>query len=80
MKQTAQDRINEYRDTQVAMNEFTEASFDQYGSYSYATGYLQVMLARAIDRLPRAERAEMREQMQKATTNIRKEMVEKLAA
>lgn len=80
MKQTAQDRMNEYRETQTAMNEFTDASFDRYGGYAYATGYLQVMLARAIDQLPRAERAEMRSQMLKATANLRKEMVDKLAA
>jgi len=80
MKQTAQDRMNEYRETQIAMNDFTEASFDRYGGYAYATGYLQVMLARAIDQLPRAERAEMRSQMLKATASIRKEMVDKIAA
>ena len=80
MKQTAQDRMNEYRETQIAMNEFTEASFDRYGGYAYATGYLQVMLARAIDQLPRAQRAEMRNQMLKATASIRKEMVDKIAA
>ena len=80
MKQTAQDRMNEYRETQIAMNDFTEASFGRYGSYAYATGYLQVMLARAIDQLPKAERAEMRGQMLKATASIRKEMLDKETA
>ena len=80
MKQTAQDRINEYSETQTAMNDFTDASFDRYGGYAYATGYLQVMLARAIDQLPRAQRADMRSQLIKATESIRKEMVDKLAA
>ena len=80
MKQTAQDRMNEYRETQTVMNDFTEASFDRYGGYAYATGYLQVMLARAIDQLPKAERAEMRGQLLKATASIRKEMLDKVSA
>jgi hypothetical protein len=80
MKQTAQDRMNEYRETQTAINEFTDASFSRYGSYGYATGYLQVMLARVIDQLPRAERADLRSQLLKATANTRKEMLDKVTA
>lgn len=80
MATSAQDRINEYSKTQAAINEFTEASFDRYGGYAYATGYLQVMLARVIDQLPKKERAEMREQLIKATVMTRKEMVDKLVA
>lgn len=80
MAQTAQDRMNEYTSTQTALNDFAQASFERYSGYAYATGYLQVMLARAIDQLPKSERAEMRKQLNKAAESIRKEMVDKLAA
>ena len=52
--------LNECRETSSAINEFTKASFDNYGNYAYAAGYLESMIKDLIIQLPKAKRAEIR--------------------
>jgi hypothetical protein len=52
--------LEECRETSNAINEFTKASYDNYGSYSYAAGYLESMIKDLINQLPKAKRAEVR--------------------
>ena len=52
--------LNECRETSSAINEFTKASLDNYGNYSYAAGYLESIIKDLITQLPKAKRAEIR--------------------
>ena len=55
-----EEYLSEIRETSSAINEFTKASFDNYGNYAYAAGYLESMIRDLINQLPKAKRAEVR--------------------
>ena len=57
--------IDEMVETQDAVSEFVNTSFEVYGSYSHAAGFLQVMLEEAVHELPKARRAYYRERLYK---------------
>ena len=68
MPKSAQQKFNEYLDecqeTRDAINRLEKASRDNHGnSYAYACGVFSVMLGDVISQLPKAKRAEMRQQM-----------------
>lgn len=65
---TAQQKFNEYldecRETRDAINALEIAARENHdGSYAYACGIYSVMLADTIAMLPKAKRAQMREQL-----------------
>jgi hypothetical protein len=66
MPKSAQQKFNEYldecRETNIAVNEFTKASYDNHGGYAYATGYFESVVKDLIGQLPKAKRAELRKQ------------------
>lgn len=53
-----------------AIDAFTKASRETYGSDSYAAGYLGSMLVRAMNELPRARRKEFREILLNSTEDL----------
>ena len=55
-----EEYLSENQETGSAINEFTKASFDNYGNYAYAAGYLESMIRDLINQLPKAKRAEVR--------------------
>ena len=67
MAKSAQQKFNEYlaecQETRDAVNEMTAASYDRYEGHSYAAGYLGSMVVELIGMLPKAKRAEFREQL-----------------
>lgn len=80
MAKSAQQRFNEYldecRETRDAINELEQASRENHdGSYAYACGVYSTMLADVISQLPRARRAEMREQMYRMAQAQKKELL-----
>lgn len=52
------------------IDEFETASRSKYGSYAYACGYLSVMLAEAISRLPENVQKTMIEDLQQKTIEL----------
>lgn len=65
---SAQQKFNEYldesRETRDAINELERASRENYdGSYAFACGIFSSMLGDVISELPKARRAELREQL-----------------
>ena len=65
---SAQQKMNEYldecRETRDAINQLEAASREHYeGSYAYACGYFATLLGDIIAELPKARRAELREQL-----------------
>jgi hypothetical protein len=64
MAKSAAQKWDEYlaecRETSAAVGEFTAASLENYGSYSYASGYLESMIKDLIGQLPKAKRVEIR--------------------
>lgn len=65
---SARDKFNEYlaesRETRDAINQLEAASREHYeGSYAYACGYFATLLGDIIAELPKARRAELREQL-----------------
>ena len=68
MPKSAQQKFNEYldecRETRDSINELEKASRERYeGSYAYACGYFATLLGDVIAELPKARRAELREQL-----------------
>jgi hypothetical protein len=52
--------LSECRETSAAVSEFTAAAHENYGSYAYASGYLESMIKDVINQLPKAKRVEIR--------------------
>ena len=79
MARSAQDKFNEFlaesRETSQAVSELTSASFEFYGNYAYATGFLESMIKDVIAELPKARRAEVRRQFQQRAQSIRNQML-----
>jgi hypothetical protein len=79
MPKTAQQKFNEYLDecraTQDAINQVELASRENYGDYAYACGLFSSLLSRAILELPRARRAEFRNELLNAAERQKNEML-----
>ena len=69
--------LEECRETSYAVSEFTKASNDLYGSYAYATGYLESVVKDVINQLPKAKRAEMRNQFYAMAQKQKNELLAK---
>ena len=69
MPKSAQQRFNEYlaecQANTDAVNELVNQSFDRHRNYAHAAGVLCVILQEAMQGLPRARRAEIRERLYK---------------
>lgn len=79
---SAQQKFNEYldecRETRNAINEVESASRDNTdGSYAYACGYFSALLGDVIAELPKARRAEIREQLLRTAQNQKNELLAK---
>jgi hypothetical protein len=74
MKKSAQDRFDEFRaeqhETRMAATAFVNASYNKYGSYNFACGYLQTMVNDLIAELPKKRREEYRAQLLKAAAGM----------
>jgi hypothetical protein len=73
MAKSAQQKFDEYlaecRETSQSINEMVQSSYDLYGNYAYAAGYLQSVLAEVIDQLPKAKRDGIRNQLRRQAQN-----------
>lgn len=81
MAKSAQDKFNEYldesRETRDAINEVERNSRDNYGDYAFACGVFSMMLARTIGELPKAKRAEFRNELYGIAQKQKNEMLMK---
>jgi hypothetical protein len=79
MAKSAQQRFNEYldecRDTSDAVREFVNISADNHKGYAYPCGALQTMITDLIAELPKARRAEMREEFRKLSQKHKNELL-----
>jgi hypothetical protein len=73
MTKSAQSKFNEYldecRETSQSINDMVDSSYKLFGSYAYATGYLQSLLAEVIDQLPKAKREGLRNRLRRQAQN-----------
>lgn len=74
---SAQQRFNEYldesRETSDAVREFVDSAFENHGSFTYAAGYLEAVVKDLVPELPRAKRAEIREQFYRMAQKMKNE-------
>jgi hypothetical protein len=79
MAKSAQVKFNEYldesRETSYAIREMIDRSFDLNGNYAYAAGYLQSLLSEVIAELPKARRADLRNQLLRQAQKHRDELL-----
>lgn len=85
MAKSAQDKFNQYlaecRETRDAINEVEKASRENYdGSYAFACGVFSMMLGDVISELPKARRAEIREQLYRTAQKQKNEQLMKAIA
>jgi hypothetical protein len=59
-QQKFNDGLTEIRATREALKEFVDAAYQNYGTHSYSSGYLESTIIDLIMMLPKAKRAEMR--------------------
>lgn len=66
MRKTAQQKLNDFwaesDETRAVIKAFQDASNDNYGSFSYAAGYLGEAVVNLIMQLPKAKREEARKE------------------
>jgi hypothetical protein len=81
MAKSAQQRFNEYldesRETRDAIREMVDTSYDLNKSYGYAAGYLQTLVGDLIAELPKARRAELRNQLYAQAQKQKNELLSK---
>lgn len=82
MAKSAQEKFNEYleecRETRDAINELERSSRENHdGSYAYACGVFSMLLGDVIAELPKARRAELRNQMYRTAQNQKNELLAK---
>ena len=82
MAKSAQQKFNEYleesRETRDAINELEKAARENHdGSYAYACGVYSVLLGDIIAELPKARRAEIREQLLRTAQKQKNELLAK---
>lgn len=84
MARSAQEKFNAYldeaRETRDAINEVEHNSYKNYGDYAFACGVFSVMLARAVNELPKAKRAEFRNELYKIAQKQKDELLSKVVA
>jgi hypothetical protein len=82
MAKSAQEKFNEYldecRETSDAAREFVDRAYDNYKSYGYACGALQSMICDLIGELPKARRAELRNQLYSMAQKQKNELLAKM--
>jgi hypothetical protein len=83
MARSAQDKFNEYlsecRETRDAINELEKTSRENNdGSYAFACGVFSMMLGDVIGQLPKAKRAELRDQMYRMAQKQKNEQLAKV--
>jgi hypothetical protein len=66
MAKSATQRLNEFWGetdaTRATVKSFTDAAYKNYGSHSYASGWLESTVCQLIMELPKKRREEMRQQ------------------
>jgi hypothetical protein len=81
MAKSAQEKFNEYlaesRETSDAVREMVETSYDLNKTYGYAAGYLQSLVVDLISELPKARRAELRNQLYAQAQKQKNELLAK---
>jgi hypothetical protein len=83
MTKSAQQKFNEYldecRETRDAINEVEKTSRENCdGSYAFACGVFSMMLGDVISELPKAKRAEMRNQLRRIAQKQKNEYLAKV--
>ncbi len=83
MAKSAQDKFNEYlaecRETRDAINELEKASRENHaGSYAYSCGVFSMLLGDVIAELPKARRAEIRDQLLRTAQKQKNELLAKV--
>ena len=74
-RQTFDQYLAEFRETQQAVNSMTDATYKTYGDYAYVAGYFGSVIADLVSQLPKAKRAEVREQLRRKAAEFQKETV-----
>jgi hypothetical protein len=82
MPKSAQQKFSEYldecRETRDAINELERAARENHdGSYAYACGVYSMLLGDIIAELPKARRAEIREQLLRSAQKQKNELLAK---
>ena len=75
-RQTFTQYLDEFRETQQAVNAMTDATHKVYGDYAYACGYYGSVIADLISQLPKAKRAEYRAQLLAKAEEFKQQMKE----
>jgi len=77
MAKTGQQRLNEIwaetDSTRAALKSFSDAVMENYGTLSYAAGYLESSLASVIMELPKKRRLELRAEFERAALKQREQ-------
>jgi predicted alpha-1,6-mannanase (GH76 family) len=81
MAKSAQQRFNEFLDesheTSDAVREMVDSSYDLHKSYGNAAGYLQSLAIELIAQLPKAKRAQYRDQLRRQAQKHKNELLAK---
>ena len=74
-RQTFDQYLAEFRETQQAINAMSDSTHKLYGDYAYAAGYFGSMIADLVAQLPKAKRAEVRAQLLKTADKHHQEFL-----
>lgn len=74
-RQTFTQYLDEFRETQQAVNAMTDATYKAHDNYAYAAGYFGSLIADLVAQLPKAKRAEVRAQLLAKAEEFKKETV-----
>ena len=74
-RQTFNQYLEEFRETQQAINAMSDSTHKLYGDYAYAAGYFGSMIADLVAQLPKAKRAEVRAQLLKTADKHQQEFL-----
>jgi len=74
-RQTFDQYLAEFRETQQAINAMSDSTHKLYGDYAYAAGYFGSMIADLVAQLPKAKRAEVRAQLLKTADKHQQEFL-----
>lgn len=61
---------NECHGTRALVREFVDVSYKKFGAYSYSSGYLESLVVDILMELPKARRAEVREQLSRKAQQL----------
>jgi hypothetical protein len=62
-------------ETKKLLEEFSQAKLKEYGSYAYSSGYFEIMLGNALERLTKRQRESMLAQIVSATATSQKQEI-----